>query len=112
MHCQILKYYNANFAVQMQPQKIRHPTLQCQILAGGIMIISREHHHQLGHHHYHLHLHLKFTLHCQILAGGIITSMQMGHSSSFLAESTINGTSPVYKRKFVRMLQNKSRDNI
>jgi len=34
------------------------------------------------------------TLHCQILAGGIMTSMQMGHSNSFLAESTITGTSP------------------
>ena len=34
------------------------------------------------------------TLHCQILAGGIITSMQIGHSNSFLAESTITGTSP------------------
>ena len=40
------------------------------------------------------HISLNSTLHCQILAGGIMTSMQMGHSNSFLAESTITGTSP------------------
>ena len=45
----------------------------------------------------------KLTLHCHILEGGAITSMHIGHSSSFLAESTINGTSPVYNRKLVRM---------
>merc|ERR1719189_2101002 len=33
------------------------------------------------------------TLHCQILEGGAMISMQMGHSSSFLAQSIISGSS-------------------
>ena len=68
--------------------------MHCQILANPILKILQFKYHYKNP-----------TLHCQILAGGIITSMQIGHSSSFLAESTINGTSPVFKRKLVRILQ-------